>query len=44
MAPAWWAHARRHVRRNVIHPLFFTLVARRAKRRTAEHSHDLVAK
>jgi len=25
-------------------PLFFTLVARRAKRRTAEHSHDLVAK
>jgi multidrug efflux pump len=25
-------------------PLFFTLVARRAKRRTAEPSHELVAK
>ncbi|MBV9189607.1 MAG: efflux RND transporter permease subunit, partial [Betaproteobacteria bacterium] len=25
-------------------PLFFTLVARQAKRRAAEHSHDLVAK
>jgi len=28
----------------ILIPLFFTLVARQAKRRAAEHSHDLVAK
>jgi len=33
MAPAWSAHARRHLHRHAVHPLFFVLVARSRRKK-----------